>query len=71
MVELDPSERPSREPQGCSFEIHPEDSEGAPPLTQRQETVHLPEMPMAYPDAGGRGDYLPEPCIEDIETWLD
>ena len=26
---------------------------------------------MAYPDAGGREAYLPEPSIKDVETWLD
>ena len=63
-IEPDPSER-------HSFEIHPECSNGAPLLAWRQETVHPPETPMVYPDAGGREDYLPEPSIKDIETWLD
>ena len=27
-------------------------------------------MPIAYPDIGGRGDYLPEPSIRNIEIWL-
>ena len=27
-------------------------------------------MPMTFPDAEGRGDYLPEASIEDTETWL-
>ena len=66
--EPDPSERPSREPWGCSFEIHPEGSNGAPPLAWRWEAVHPPEMPMAYPDAGGREDYPSEPSIEEVET---
>ena len=26
---------------------------------------------MAYPDAGGREGYPPEPSIEDVEMWLD
>ena len=70
-VEPDASERPHRGPQGCYFEIHPEDSNGVPPFTQRQETVHPPEMAIAYLDIGGRGDYPPEPSIRNIEVWLD
>ena len=30
-----------------------------------------PEMPMAYPDAGGREDYPYELSIKDIEIWFD
>ena len=70
-VEPDPSERPYRGPQGCSFGIHPEDSNGVPPFAQRQETVCPPEMPIAYPDIGGRGNYPPEPSIRNIEVWLN
>ena len=70
-IELDPNVRSSREPHGCSFGIHPEGCNGAPLLNQRWETVHPSEMPMAYPDAGGRGDYPHEPSIDDAETWLD
>ena len=69
-VELDSSERPYRGPQGCSFRIHLEESNGVPPSAQRQETVHPPEMPIAYPDIGG-GGYPPEPSIRNIKVWLD
>ena len=48
-----------------------EDSDGAPLLAQRQETVHPPEVPLAYPDVGGRVDYLPEPSVRNVEVWLD
>ena len=54
-VEPDPSERSCRGPQGCSFGIHLEDSNGVLQFAQRQETVCPPEMPIAYPDVGGRG----------------
>ena len=40
-------------------------------FARRQETVHPPEMPIAYPDIGGRRNYLPEPSIRNIEVWLD
>ena len=48
-----------------------EDSDGTPPLVQRQETVHPLEVPLAYPDVGGRGDYPPEPSVRNVEVWLD
>ena len=67
-VEPDPRERPSRGPQGCSFGIHLEDSDGASPFAQRQETVHPSEVPLAYPDIGGRGDYPPEPSVRNVEV---
>ena len=54
-VELDPSERPYRGPWGCSFRIHLEESDGVPLSAWRQETVHPPEMPIAYPDVRGGG----------------
>ena len=41
------------------------------PFTWRQETVHPPEMPIAYPDIGGAGGYPHEPSIRNIEVWLD
>ena len=70
-IELDPSERPYRGPWGHSFGIHPEDNNGIPPFTQRQETVLPLEMPIAYLDVGGRGNYLPQPSIRNIEVWLN
>ena len=70
-VELDPSERPYRGPQGHSFGIHLEDSNGVSPFTQRQGTVCTLKMPLAYPDLEVGGDYPPEPSIRNIEVWLD
>ena len=53
-VEPDPSERPYRGPWECSCGIHL-DSDGVPPFTQRQETLHPLELPIPYLDIGGGG----------------
>ena len=66
-----PWERPYRGGLGFSSGIYPEDSDGVPPFAWRQGTVHPLGMPMAYQDAKGRGNYLPEHSIKDVETWLD
>ena len=51
--------------------MHLEDSERVPPFAQRQETLHPLEVPITYPDVGGRGNYPPEPSIRNNEGWLD
>ena len=50
--------------QELEVELDPEDS-------QRQENTHPPGRPVAYPNAKSRGNYLSEPSIKDVETWLD
>ena len=51
--------------------MHLEDSDGVPPFAQRQETVCPLDVPITYPDVGGRGSYLPEPSIRNVKGWLD
>ena len=42
-----------------------------PQDSQRQENTHPPGGSLAYPNVGSRGNYLLEPSIKDIKTWLD
>ena len=42
-----------------------------PKDSQRQENTCPPGGSLAYPNAGSRGNYLLDPSIKDIKTWLD
>ena len=70
-VEPDPVERSYRGVLGQSSKMFPASGDRVLLSSQRQENMHPPGRPVAYPNAKSSSNYPLEPSIKDVETWLD